>query len=198
MFVESCVCMRAHLQRLCQIRNVRKTLKTMVLRKISRRPRTVTDTRFTVGSVEQRHNSQIHKNTHKRTNNQPPRTSTSTHLASSCPRTNRNHHHPRLHNNRDSFYSTTSSGDSDQLTVQSFTVSTCRAVTLVGVESHLAEQRVACDPGRRGVVEQLTVFMFVIFAETGCQTNFLVIIVQQVVRGIVDLTWTETQINHMV
>lgn len=148
--------MRAHLQRLCQIRNVRKTLKTMVLRKISRRPRTVTDTRFTVGSVEQRHNSQIHKNTHKRTNNQPPRTSTSTHLASSCLRTRRNHHPPRLHNNRDSFYSTTSSGDSDQSTVQSFTVSTCRAAILVGVESHLAEQRVACDPRRRGVVEQLT------------------------------------------
>lgn len=137
------VCGRAHSQRLCQSRNVRKTLKTMVLRKISRRPRTVTDTRFTVGSVEQRHNSQIHKNTHKRTNNQPPRTSTSTHLASSCLHTRRNHHPPLLHNNRDSFYSTTSSGDSDQLTVQSFTVSTCRAVMLTGVESHLAEQRVA-------------------------------------------------------
>lgn len=190
--------LRAHSQRLCQTRNVRNTLKMMVLMKISRRPRTVTDTRFTVGSVEQRHNSQTHKNTHKRANNGPPRTGTSTHLALSCLHTRWNQHSPHLHNKRDSFYGTTSPGDSDQLTVQSFTVSTWHAALGAGVESHLVEQRVVFDPRWRRAAEVGIVCKFIILAETGCQTNFLVTIVQQVVRGVVDLIWTETQKSHMV
>lgn len=99
---------------------------------------------------------------------------------------------------RDSFYGTTSPGDSDQLTVQSFTVSTWPALLRSGVVSHLVEQRVVFDPRRRRAVEEGTVFEFVILAETGCQTNFLVVFVQQVEGGVVDLIWTETQRSHMV
>lgn len=86
-------CRWAHLQRLIHSRNVRKTLKTMVLRRMSRRPRTVTDTRFNVGSVEQHHHSQTHMNTQTDyQDNQLCHTGSSTHLASACLHTGRIHH----------------------------------------------------------------------------------------------------------
>lgn len=94
----ACLCVRAHLQRLSHNRKVRKTLKTIVLRRMSRRPRTVTDTRFNVGSVQQQHyNSQTHKNTHKHTNDWSCHTGTSTHLASACHHMGRIHHPLNLH-----------------------------------------------------------------------------------------------------